>query len=265
MNTIEEKINNTELQLKKIFEEDSGNLIIFYKDTLIERLAKFITGETPRSMAIGIAGESASGKSTITQEIISSIETFAFKNNYGSAITRINTDDYYYDHSEDVKKAGSMEEFVKTYDLDIPEALELELMNKHIKELLSGKEVMLPKYDMSGTTKRWDNHTLAKPSKIIISEGLFTLTDKIEGVFDFKIYVDIEEEIKRKRFFTRAEERKLGNSAKHIYSNAAEKAEIYIKPCKERADLILSGAAPKTSYQVFINKILDIVYNLYSK
>ena len=36
-----------------------------------------------------------------------------------------------------VKAAGSFSEFAKNYDLDVPEALELELMSKHIKELFS--------------------------------------------------------------------------------------------------------------------------------
>ena len=58
-----------------------------------------------------------------------------------------------------VKEAGSFAEFAKHYDLDVPEALELELMKEHIKSLLHGKTVYLPKYDMSGTAIRKDNVT----------------------------------------------------------------------------------------------------------
>jgi uridine kinase len=58
-----------------------------------------------------------------------------------------------------VKKAGSFAEFAKNYDLDVPEALELELMKKHIRQLLFGDTVYLPKYDMSGTAIRKDNVT----------------------------------------------------------------------------------------------------------
>ena len=141
--------------------------------------------------SIGIAGETASGKSTLTMDLIDTIESFATEFNIDNAITRVNTDDYYYDRSEMVKAAGSFSEFAKHYDLDVPQALELELMSKHIMELLSGKETYLPKYDMSGTAIRHDNYTLAKPSKIIISEGLFTLTEKVKDAFNFKIYVDI--------------------------------------------------------------------------
>jgi uridine kinase len=141
----------------------------------------------------------------------------------------------------------------------VPQALELELMSSHIKELLNGKSVFLPKYDMSGTAKRFDNHTLANPSKIIISEGLFTLTDKIKDAFDFKIYVDVEPDVQKERFFIRAAERDLGESAKGIYQNASNKAEIYIRPCKQEADIILSGEAVRARYKAFLNKLISIV------
>ena len=158
-----------------------------------------------------------------------------------------------------VKEAGSFSEFAKNYDLDIPQALELELMSSHIKELLEGKSVYLPKYDMSGTAKRYDNYTLAKPSKIVISEGLFTLTEKIKDAFDFKIYVDVRSEVQKERFFVRAAERDLGESAKGIYENASKKAEIYIKPCKADADIVLSGEAVRARYKAFLNKLIGIV------
>ena len=116
---------------------------------------------------------------------------------------------------------------------------------------------------MSGTAIRHDNYTLAKPSKVIISEGLFTLTDKVRNAFDFKIYVDIPEELKKERFFVRAAERGLGESAEHIYKNANEKADVYIKPCKATADIVLSGAADRIEYKNFLNKIIRIVQDLY--
>ena len=259
-------LNTVELQLLKIFEDEVNSenpVILDYKPAAIRRLARFLTGEVTRSASVGVAGETASGKSTITLDIIETIELFANVFSLGRVITRVNTDDYYYDRSEEVKKAGGMAEFAKNYDFDVPEALELDLMCKHIQELLSGNSVMLPKYDMSGTTIRWDNHTLAKPSKIIISEGLFTLTEKIKGAFDFKVYVDIDREIQKERFFVRANERGLGASAEKIYNNASNKAEIYIRPCREEADIVLSGESQRAGYKIFLNKILSVVEQLH--
>ncbi len=261
--TLNDKI---ERYLYDIFEKElnaKDSILISYTPFVVKKIAAYLSGRIKMPASIGIAGETASGKSTITMDLIDTIESFAAEFDIKDAITRVNTDDYYYDRSEMVKAAGSFSEFAKNYDLDVPQALELELMYKHIKELLSGKATYLPKYDMSGTAKRFDNHTLAKPSKIIISEGLFTLTEKVKDAFDFKIYVEIDETIKKERFYVRAKERDLGDSADIIYKNANEKADVYIKPCKKQADIVLSGSADRIKYKNFLNKIIAVIHELY--
>ena len=255
-----------EKKLNKIFadEMDSSDSIFKYvSSNAIHKMALFLSGAKGRACSIGIAGETASGKSTITLDIIDTIEAFANEYCIENAITRINTDDYYYDRSEMVKKAGSFAELAKHYDLDVPEALELELMKEHIRALLNGKTVWLPKYDMSGTAIRKDNVTRAVPAKIIISEGLFTLTEIVVDAFDFKIYVDVSTEIQKERFYKRAAERNLGSSSDEVYNNAASKAKTHIHPTISNADIILSGEADRQAYKHFINKIIDIVKELH--
>ena len=233
------------------------------KNSAIQKMALFLSNNITRSCSIGIAGETASGKSTIAYDIIDTIQSFANEYCIENAITRINTDDYYYDRSDMVKKAGSFAEFAKHYNLDIPEALELELMKTHIKSLLFGNKVYLPEYDMSGTAIRRDNVKLAMPSKIIISEGLFTLTDKVVDAFDFKIYVDVSHNVQKERFYKRAAERDLGDSADEVYKNASDKAKTHIHPTAAKADIILSGEADRAAYRKFINEILQLVKEVY--
>lgn len=257
-----------ERKLRNIFSEEissSNSIFIHVKPSVIHKIALFMSNNITRSCAVGIAGETASGKSTIALDIINTIETFAQEYCIKNAITRINTDDYYYDRSDMVKKAGSFAEFAKHYDLDVPEALELELMKKHIKSLLFGNTVYLPEYDMSGTAIRRDNVKLATPSKIIISEGLFTLTDKVVDAFDFKIYVDVSASTQKERFYKRAQERGLGDSADEVYENASNKAKTHIHPTAEKADIILSGEVDRESYRQFINKLLGLIKEVHFK
>lgn len=259
-------LQSIEKRLNKIFadEIDSADSIFkFVSNNAIHKMALFLSGCKGRACAIGIAGETASGKSTITLDIINTIGVFAQEYCIENAITRINTDDYYYDRSDMVKAAGSFAEFAKHYDLDVPEALELELMKQHIKSLLHGKTVYLPKYDMSGTAIRQDNVTKAVPSKIIISEGLFTLTEKVADAFDFKIYVDVSRDVQKERFYRRAAERSLGSSVDEVYKNASDKAKTHIHPTVSRADIILSGEADREAYKKFIKKIISLVKELY--
>ena len=129
------RIDRIEQSLHYIFETEmksSDSIILDYKSDVIHRIAEFLAGNITRSASIGIAGETASGKSTITLDIIETINAFTTEYDAQDLITRVNTDDYYYDRSDMVKKAGSFAEFAKHFDLDVPQALELELMSEHI-------------------------------------------------------------------------------------------------------------------------------------
>ena len=125
--------------------------------------------------------------------------------------------------------------------------------------VIKGEDVYLPKYDMSGTAKRYDNYTLVKPSRIIISEGLFALTEKIVDAFDFKIYVDVSTHVQKERFYIRAAERDLGDSTEEVYLNASRKAQIYVHPTMKKADIILSGEAKRENYKRFINNLISLI------
>lgn len=253
-------------RLNKIFSKEINSPNSIFKKVngnVINKIASFISGDLNRSCSVGIAGETASGKSTIAFDIIGKIQEFADLHSLQNVITRINIDDYYYDRSDMVKAAGSFAEFAKNYDLDVPEALELELMKKHMSALLRGEKVMLPKYDMSGTAKRYDNFLPVEPSRIIISEGLFALTDKIVDAFDFKIYVDVSREVQKKRFYIRAAERDLGDSSDEVYENAYKKAQIYVHPTAQKADIVLSGEANRENYKRFINEIIKLIEDVH--
>lgn len=250
-----------DLFLKELNSNES--IFIMVAPHVTKIIAMFLSGMTFRPAAIGVCGETASGKSTIVQDSICVINDFMGKCFENGSVTRINTDDYYHDRSKEVIKAGSFEEFVKNYDLDVPEAIELSLMKEHIHMLLNRQEVYLPKYDMSGTAKRFDNHTLAKPSSVIVAEGIYTLVQDVSDIFDFKIYVDIDKSVQKKRFYERAQQRGLGASADRIYENASQKAQVYVHPCIECADIVLNGEISREKFKKFVNSLMNLVEENY--
>jgi len=256
---LEKSLND--LFLKEL--NSSNSIFVNIAPNIVKKIALFLSGMAFRPAAIGVCGETASGKSTIVLDSMEVVERFAQEFLSKNIITRINTDDYYYDRSKEVEKAGSFARFAKNYDLDIPDAIELSLMKKHIQMLLNRQEVLLPKYDMSGTAKRFDNCTMAKPSSVIISEGLYTLVEGVADVFDFKIYVDIDKSVQKRRFFERAEQRGLGDSAGRIFKNASEKALIYIYPCAKNADIILNGETSREKYRDFVASLLTLLESDY--
>lgn len=256
---LEKSLND--LFLKELNSIDS--IFVNIAPNVVKKIALFLSGLTFRPAAIAVCGETASGKSTIVLDSIEIIESFCQEFLMNNAVTRINTDDYYYDRSEEVKKAGSFAKFAKNYDFDTPDAIELNLMKKHVQILLNRHEVYLPKYDMSGTAIRFENHQLAKPSSIIIAEGIYTLIDGIEDIFDFKIYVDIDKSVQKRRFFERAQQRGLGDSAERIFKNATKKAQFYVHPCIKNADIVLNGEISREKYKKFISAILNLVESTY--
>ena len=232
------KIENMVNEVLKWNDSIEIPVIMSFKNNAVRKLIRCFFCASNKPVAIGFAGETASGKTTIANEIIAGLENFASEKNLENFITKINMDNYYYDRSEEVIKAGSFDKFVENYDLDSPSAFELDLFAKHLGLLKQGQDVLLPMYDMSGTAKRWDNKIPASPSKIIITEGLYTFTDVAGAGFDIKFYVDIDEDVQKARWYRRAKERDLGASADRVYNNALSKAKIYIRPTKNNADII---------------------------
>lgn len=127
-----------------------------------------------KPVIIGIAGGSASGKTTIAQKII---DTFKDTNSIGI----IKEDDYYKDQSN-----LSFEDRKKT-NYDHPLAFDHELMRFQIQELIAGRIVEKPTYDYT-VHNRSDKTEIVEPKDVIIIEGLFVLEEKeIRDLLDIKV------------------------------------------------------------------------------
>lgn len=260
VHAIEEKLFNIIENDKKLVKP----VFLFVKDSVISKMAYFLAGFVSRPVSIGIAGATASGKSTFCFDIVDSVEDFEKEADLDKLVIRVNADDYYYDRTKEVAAAGGFSEFAKNYDFDVPEAIELDLLREHIEKLVMGQKVMLPKYDMGGTTKRYNNHTLAEPCPIIVSEGQYNLTDIVCNAFDFCIYVDVSEEEQKGRWYNRAKARNLtGETADKVYNNAISKAQVHVKPTKSNADIVINGEADREDYKAAMDEILGIFKESY--
>ncbi len=245
-----------------ILEKDRKNqnpVFLYFDENIIDKFIMFISGAAARPLSIGVAGESASGKSTFVQDMIAAIIDYQAEKNLSHLVIRVNADDYYYDRSEEVIQAGSFENFAQNYDFDVPDAIELTLLKDHIEKLMQGESVFLPKYSMDDKAIRTENHRLANPCKFIISEGLFNLNKQINDIFDLKIYVDISNSKQKMRWFKRASERYLtGEAATKTYNNIIENAQTHVKPTMRFADIIINGDAQRDKYISIINKVIEV-------
>lgn len=130
-------------------------------------LVKEIYEEKDRIKIILIAGPSSSGKTTTSRKLCLFFESFGMK-----PIT-ISMDDYFVERGETpVKENGEP-------DFECLEAVDINLFDKQISEMLEGKEVTIPTFNFVYGKKEFNKTIKVNDDNIIIIEGIHALNDKI--------------------------------------------------------------------------------------
>lgn len=165
-----ELISKIVYSLNKILEEDKKEdqpLFLKISDTLIMDIARKVVQDKKRTFLIGITGESASGKTVFVDNTVKA----CVKDNTQGIYTVIRCDDYYKDTSKELKEAGSYEELFKTgFSFDTPDAINLDLMQKHLVALKEGLTIKSPKYNFVTCESKPDGD-LKQPAKVILTEA----------------------------------------------------------------------------------------------
>lgn len=205
-----------------------------------------------KPVVIGIAGGSASGKTTVAAKIYDEFQD-------SKSITIIRQDDYYKDQSN-----KTMEERIKT-NYDHPFAFDEELLIQQIQMLLKGESIEKPIYDFVNHT-RSEMSEIICPCDVIIIEGLFILEDeKLRDLLDIKIFVDTDADIRFIRRLVRDVEER-GRTLKNIVNQYTTTVRImhnsFIEPSKRYADLIIpEGGKNIVAIDLLCTKISSIINN----
>jgi len=180
---------------------------------------------------VGIAGGSASGKTTIIDRL---------KKLFKDEIVMIGHD-YYYLNNDHL----SMEERVKL-NYDHPKSFETEKLINDLKALKSGKSVELPIYDYTIHTRKKETLSVC-PKPVIIVEGILILENKkLRDLMDIKVYVDVDADERLIRRLLR-DTKERGRSVESVitqYINTVKPMhEEFIEPSKKHADIIIPRGA----------------------
>lgn len=242
--------------LNVLLEEDKKEeqpLFLNVKDDFIMNIARKVVQEKKKTFLIGITGESASGKTVFVDNTIDAVVREKKEGIY----TVIRCDDYYKDTSDQLKAAGSYEALFKTgFSFDTPEAINLELMRKHLVALKNSETVVSPRYDFV-TTESHPDGEVKKPAKVILTEGLYVLNECMRDIMDVKVYVYTPIEVIKERWYKRAVTRgKVGEAADLQFKDVNETAQRYIRPTYQIADCIINGMVDKEYIKVITDKIL---------
>lgn len=130
-------------------------------DTASEILAE--RGESLRIVLI--TGPSSSGKTTTTIKLDQRLSKRGLK------FRALNIDNYFFDlelHPKD--------EF-GDYDFETPQALDLPLINEHLRELIAGRQVMIPYYDFKS------GHRTADQTPLKLEKNEILLIDSLHGLY----------------------------------------------------------------------------------
>lgn len=203
-----------------------------------------------KPIIIGIAGGSASGKTSISRRLKQHFE------NEGSVLI-IRQDDYYKDQSD-----KPMEERIKT-NYDHPFAFDNDLLLQQVHELSEGRTVEKPTYDYVHHT-RSDVTETCYPCDVLILEGLFVLEDEnIRDLLDIKIFVDTDADVRFIRRLIR-DVNERGRSVDSIVSQYLNTVrpmhEQFIEPSKRYADVIIpEGGHNEVAIDLLTTKISSII------
>ncbi len=200
-------------------------------------------------LVIGIAGGSASGKTSVTQKIVERID--------GRNVVILSHDSYYRDLSQFPGRGPSEINF------DHPDALDTFLLVQHIKLLKEKKPIERPVYDFQAYLRKSESVTVY-PRDVIIVEGILVFVEKeLRDLMDIKIFVDIDADERLLRRFRRdiTERGRSLDSVITQYDTQVKPMHLeFVEPSKRWADIIVpKGGENEVAIDMVVTKILSLM------
>jgi uridine kinase len=147
---------------------------------------------------------------------------------------------------------------------DHPDALESELLARHLAELRAGNPVEVPIYDFVSHTRRRETRRVA-PAPVIIVEGILVFVEAyLREQFDIKIFVDTDADIRLIRRIRRDLEqrgRTFQSVREQYYATVRPMHLQYVEPSKRWADLIIpEGGDNEVALDVILGKLSQVAF-----
>jgi uridine kinase len=202
-----------------------------------------------KTLCIGVAGGTASGKTTVANEIVRRVGA--------ERIVTVNQDRYYRDlaHIAGDKRAQ--------HNFDHPDAIEEKLLEEHLRLLKAGKPTTIPVYDFSRHV-RLAKTEWVEPQPIIVLEGILILAiPELRDLLDVKIFVDTDADLRFIRRLRRdmAERGRSVESVVDQYQSTVRPMHLeFVEPSKRWADVIIpEGGFNTVALDLVISRIIQML------
>ena len=192
---------------------------------------------------IGITGGTGSGKTTIVNEVINLFDA--------SEICLLSSDSYYKNNASlDFNQRDKL-------NYDIPEAIDFDLLNKHIYLLKQEININVPNYCFT-THLRLEKTTVVEPKKILIIEGILILTNKtLRDSINYSVFLDCSRDVRFQRRLDR-DIKERGRNYNDVINLFETRLDImhseFVEPQKAFCDLILN-----TNENININPLINVI------
>ena len=200
-----------------------------------------------KPFVVAVAGGSGSGKTTVARAIGKALPP-------GASVT-LEQDHYYRDRSE-----LPLAERAKV-NYDHPDAIEFELLQHHIDELVAGRSVERPNYDFAGHGRKAESVHL-DPAPVVVVEGILALAlPEMRSRFDLKVFVDTDADIRLMRRIRRDLEergRSFAQVRAQYYESVRPMHLAFVEPSKRFADVIVpEGGTNRVALELIVSRLRE--------
>jgi len=188
---------------------------------------------------LGVAGGTASGKTSVCQMIISALKD--------RRVALVSQDSFYRPLTEEEKAT------VSEFNFDHPDAFDWALMNQSLSELRNqpkqGKPVEIPLYDFVTHSRLQETQTIYGADIIILEGILVFYPPELRAMFDMKIFVDADADTRLARRVIRDinhRGRDVMGVLRQYEKFVKPSFDEYVNPTKKYADVIIPRGADNT-------------------
>lgn len=209
---------------------------------------------------IGVAGGTASGKTTVCKSIMDQLGQTEV-NNTDKQVVALSQDSFYKELTKDEIVLANKGKF----NFDHPDAFDYELLHACLKDIKEGRPTKVPVYDFKHHSRVPGEFTNVYPSDVVLVEGILVFYfPVVRDMFQMKLFVDTDADTRLARRVLRDIEER-GRDLEHVltqYTTLVKPAfEEFCIPTKKFADVIVPRGADNTvAINLIVQHIRDIIW-----